>query len=168
MDPPAHNSTKITRDWQVQRWSFYWACKAPDNFHILLNYECLRFAKPSEKSHRWNLKDGIFTCHFIYALGYLLLSNHTRLWILLRFLSADTFSWFKEYKMKTWFMISIKFIPGSIIGSINYSFIHLFITYKLRARSGPEEHCAGGKHYKQKENGGSTSLMNFLIWGRKF
>ena len=124
MDPPAHNSTAITRDWQAQRWSFYWACKAPDNFQILLNYECLRFAKPSEKSHRWNLKDGIFTCHFIYALGYLLLSNHTRLWILLRSLSADTFSWFKEYKMKTWFMISIKFIPGSIIGSINYSFIY--------------------------------------------
>lgn len=44
--------------------------------------------------------------------------------------------------MKTWFMISVKFIPGSIIGSINYSLIHLFITYKLRACSGPEEHCA--------------------------
>lgn len=70
--------------------------------------------------------------------------------------------------MKTWFMISVKFIPGSIIGSINYSLIHLFITYKLRACSGPEEHCAREKHYEQKENRSSLSLMEFLIWGRKF
>lgn len=69
--------------------------------------------------------------------------------------------------MKTWFMISVKFIPGSIIASINYSFIHLFITYKLRARSGPEEHCAGGKHYKQKENRGSPQSHEFSNLGKE-